>query len=307
MKVRSLDLLDLPFLPRYRQSILALDSARFVTRGNPLGANALVSYLNPRRNLHTALASEDGESLMGQVLLNEGDPSARLVFLAPADNLDGLTLPLLDALVHQAGEWGALHVLAEVDEDSPGFQALRTAGFAMYAWQRLWRLPAFSGEAGPSPWREVREVDWPAVQTLHAQIVPALLQPVENLPRQACGLVCLAAGGVQGYVLHSSGPEGLWLQPLIPPVSPCFPGQAAGLVKAAGGWNRRNVTVCVRSYQAWLETSLQELGAEPGPRQAVMVRRLAKTVREAQPIAAMEKALAKAKPAAPVSRTDAER
>jgi hypothetical protein len=60
----------------------------------------------------------------------------------------------------------------------------------------------------------------------------------------------------------------------------------------------------VRSYQAWLETALEDLGAEAGPRQAVMVRRLVKTIKEQQPISVMEKVLAKAKPAAPVSRID---
>ena len=64
MTVRSLDLLDLPFLPLYRQDILPLDSARLLTRGNPLGATALLSYLNPRRNLYTAVATENSLSLM---------------------------------------------------------------------------------------------------------------------------------------------------------------------------------------------------------------------------------------------------
>ena len=49
MTVRSLDLLDLPLLSRYRRDVLSLYSARILTRGNPLGAMALLSYLNPRR------------------------------------------------------------------------------------------------------------------------------------------------------------------------------------------------------------------------------------------------------------------
>jgi hypothetical protein len=58
----------------------------------------------------------------------------------------------------------------------------------------------------------------------------------------------------------------------------------------------------VRSYQAWLESVLEDLGAQPGPRQAVMVRRLVKTIKDLQPVSVMEKALAKVKPAAPISR-----
>lgn len=307
MPVRSLDLLDLPFLSRYRQDVLPLDSARALTRGNPLGATALLSYLNPRRNLYTAVASQDGDSLMGQVILNEGETSARLVFLAPGEEINGLTLPLLDHLTKQAGEWGALHVLAEVDEDSPAFKSLRQAGFAMYAWQRVWKLPGFIGQVEQKDWREVQETDWPAVQSLHAQIVPALLQPLENLPPQAAGLVCAGEGGLQAYVLFSSGPQGVWLQPLIPPDSACFPEQLPGLVSASNAWNKRTVYVCVRSYQAWLESPLEDLGAEAGPRQAVMVKRLAKVIKDPQLIPAMEKVLGKAKPAAPVRRIESEK
>ena len=41
MTVRSLDLLDLPSLPRFRREVLPLDSARMLTSGDPLGAHHL--------------------------------------------------------------------------------------------------------------------------------------------------------------------------------------------------------------------------------------------------------------------------
>jgi hypothetical protein len=307
MTVRSLDFLDLPFLPRFRREMIPLDSARLLTRGAPLSATALLSYLNPRRNLYTALASENGDSLMGQVILSDGESSARLTFLAPAGKINGLALSLLDHLAVQAGDWGALHILAEVDEEAPAFQSLRRAGFAMYAWQRIWKLPEFAVPLQANPWREAREADWLAVQSLHAQIVPALLQPVDYLPRQAAGLVCPAEGGLQACAMFRLGPQGVWLQPLVPPDSACFQAQVSGLVQAVNGSNKRPVYVCVRSYQAWLESSLKDMGAQAGPRQAVMVRRLAKAVKEPQAVSAMENALAKVKPAAPVRRSDLER
>jgi len=303
MTVRSLDLLDLPLLSRYRRDVLPLYSARILTRGNPLGAMAMLSYLNPRRHIYTAVASENGNSLMGQVILNGNETSARLTFLAPAENINGLALPLLDHLTMQAGDWGAFHLLAEVDEDSPVFRSLRQAGFAMYAWQRVWKLPKLEKPDEDGSWREAEETDWPAIQSLHGQIVPALIQPVDALPKQASGLVCRPEGNLQAYVAVTSGSAGVWLQPLIPPDSGCGPERLAGLT----GWGNRPVYVCVRSYQAWLETVLAELGAEAGPRQAVMVRRLAKTIKEPQAVSVMEKALAKAKPAAPVSRIEGEK
>jgi len=298
MTVRSLDFLDLPLLSRYRRDVLPLYSARILTGGNPLGAMAMLSYLNPRRHIYTAVASENGLSLMGQVILKGDETSARLTFLAPKENSNGLTLSLLDHLTLQAGEWGAFYLLAEVDENSSVFRSLRQAGFAMYAWQRVWKMPKLEKPAGVSTWRKADETDWPAVQSLQGQIVPALIQPVDSLSKQASGLVCSQEENLQAYVAVNNGSAGVWLQPLVPPDSGCGPERLAGL----SIWGNRPVYVCVRSYQAWLETVLEDLGAEPGQRQAVMVRRLAKAIKEQQAVPVMEKVLAKAKPAAPVAR-----
>jgi hypothetical protein len=299
MIVRSLDVLDLPLFSRYRRDMLSLDTARLLTRGDPLGAAALLSYLDPRRHIYTAVAAENGSSLMGQVTLREEETSARMTFLAPAENINGLTLPLLEHLIAQVGEWGAFHLLAEVDEDSPVFRLLRQAGFAMYAWQRVWRLPDSDRAEKKDIWRPAAETDWPAVQTLYGQIVPALLHPVEVLPKQAMGLVC-SEGNLQAYVAVNSGSKGIWIQPVVPPDSDCVSEQLAGLKHAVSDWREKPIYVCVRSYQAWLETVLEDLGSQAGPRQAVMVRRLAKLQKVEEKVSAMDKVLVK--PAAPVVR-----
>jgi len=301
MIVRSLDVLDLPLLSRYRRDMLSLDSARILTRGNPLSPVALLSYLNPLHHIYTAVASDNGISLMGQVTLREDETSARVTFLAPQENINGLTQPLLDHLVAQAGEWGAFHLLAEVDEDSPVFRLLRQAGFAMYAWQRIWKLSSSDPDnAKKDIWRQVNETDWPAIQSLFGQIVPALLHPVEALPKQVIGLVCRPEGNLQAYVTVDSGPKGIWIQPIVPPDSDCVSEQLTGLTHALADGRERPIYVCVRSYQAWLESILEDLGAQAGPRQAVMVRRLAKLQKVEEKISAMDKVLVK--PTAPVAR-----
>ena len=42
--------------------------------------------------------------------------------------------------------------------------------------------------------------------------------------------------------------------------------------------------VCVRTYQAWLEHVLEDLGAKPGPRQAIMVKHMTRLVKEEQAV-----------------------
>ncbi len=299
MAVRSLDLLDLPSLPRYRRDVLSLDSARTLTRGNPLGAAALLAYLDPRRHIYTAVCSGDGLSLMGQVVQGKDENFARLTFLAPNELLGAGEIPLLDHLARQAGGWGAPHLLAEVDERSRAFKSLRQAGFAMYAWQRVWEL-IISTPPAAGDWRAAAPRDLVAVQGLHSQIVPALLQPVENLPRQLDGLICHTNNETQAYVGLTYGPAGIWVQPLIHPDAEAVPERISALLHELPDRRERPVYVCVRSYQAWLEGVLEDLGAQAGPRQAVMVKRLAKPQKVEEKIPAMEKVL---KPAAPVAST----
>jgi hypothetical protein len=57
MSIRSLDLLDLPTIARYRNDVLTLDSARALTRGHPLGTMGLLAYINPARHLYAAIAN----------------------------------------------------------------------------------------------------------------------------------------------------------------------------------------------------------------------------------------------------------
>ena len=45
----------------------------------------------------------------------------------------------------------------------------------------------------------------------------------------------------------------------------------------------RKIYLNVRSYQAWLEPVLADLGAEASPRQAVMVKHLVRLIKEGQP------------------------
>ena len=307
MTVRSLDFLDLPLLPRFGRDLLVLDSAQALTQGSLLGVRTLLASLVPHHPLHTAVCMQDGLALIGQIVLKEDEASARLTFLAPSERVPDLALPLLDHLAAHSGEWGALHLLSEVDENQPAFNALRQAGFAMYARQRVWKLAEVTAQTVDNGWQPAGDADWNTVQSLHAQIVPALIQPVAPLPKLPSGLVCRTQTGLQAYVGVTRGSRGIWLQPLIPPDSSCPAARLASLVQYVQAGTHLPVYLCVRSYQAWLEAGLSELGALAHPPQAVMVRRLARTIKESQLIRSPEKNLAKAKPAAPVARSTSER
>ena len=296
MTIRPLDLLDLPALYRFRSEAISLDSARLLTRGNPLGAIGVMAYANPRRHIYSAVARDDEATLAGGVIHNHGQSYARLLYLAPASEMDNEALPgLVENLAAQAGMWGALHVVAETEELSPAFIPLRKAGFSVYAWQRIWDVTELAGEAGSRPngdgaegkgadpqpkWRRVESVNLPAVQNLHHQIVPPLLQVVETPPRSPNGFLCNEGG--RAYVGVSSGMVGIVLFPLIHPEVTDVGAKLGALIRTLPNRGGRPVYVCVRSYEAWLEPVLEDLGAMAGDRQAIMVKHLAHLVKAEQ-------------------------
>jgi len=281
MSIRPLALLDLPQLYRYRDEAIGLDTVRTLTRGNPLGAVGLFSYVNPIRHIYSAVANGEESSVLGGVIHSRNDTFAKLLYLAPASQLDHPQLPeLIENLSAQAGEWGAFHVLAEVDEVSDAFVPLRKSGFSVYAWQRMWDVSELASQAsaGSEAWTRIRSVHLPVVQSLYHQIVPPLLHPIESLPKTPIGWI--SNDGAKCYVSMLHGAYGIVLTPLIHPEAREVSAKLTALISHLPDRRNRPVYVCVRSYQVWLEPVLADLGAKSGPRQAVMVKHLARLVKD---------------------------
>jgi hypothetical protein len=285
MTIRPLDFFDLPTITRYRNDVLTLDSARALTRGHPLGTMGLLAYINPSRHVYAAIDNSNNTALLGGIIHTRGEMFAKLLYLAPVSNLSDPQLPaLIEHLSAQAGEWQAAHVIAEVDETSEVFPALRTAGFSVYAWQRVWDVSLLekTGSHSKSSWRRVRSVDLHAVQGLHYQIVPQLLHPVEPAPRRAAGYV---HENMRCFASMMDGMYGTVLTPLIHPEEGNVSEKIVSLLASLP--DRRPVYLNVRSYQAWLEPALEDLGAKASARQAVMVKHLARLALNGQPARAL--------------------
>ena len=289
MSIRALDLLDLPTVYRYRSEAVSLDPVRLLTRGNPLGAMGMMSYVNPRRHIYTAISDNNGATLLGGIIHTNGESFAKLLYLAPGSRLDDHALPeLIEDLTAEAGKWGAFHVLAEVDETSEAFVPLRMAGFSVYAWQRMWDISALPVGNDVPKWPRVGAEDLATIQSLYHQIVPPLLQPLEPMPKRASGFIC--SEGARCYVNTSSGMLGIVLLPLIHPETSDVSVKLLALIKHLPNRSGRPVYFCVRSYQAWLEPVLEDLGAKSAARQAVMVKHLTRLVKDGQPVRAAQPA-----------------
>ena len=281
MTICPLALLDLPYLYSFREEVVGLDAARNLTRGNPLGAVGLLAYMNPARHIYSAIANGEEESVLAGIIHTRADSFAKLLYIAPSSRVDHPHLPeLIENLSAQAGTWGAFHVLAEVDERSDAFIALRRAGFSVYAWQRMWDVSQITETDSEFKWMRVKSVHGPAIQSLYHQIVPPLLHPIEPQPNNMLGWICNE--GVKCYVGVTHGVYGIVLAPLIHPEAVDVSTKLMSLISNLPDRRNRPVYICVRSYQAWLEPVLADLGAQGADRQAVMVKHLARLLKEEQ-------------------------
>ncbi len=279
MTIRPLTLLDLPLIQRVRDDALTLDHVRALTRGNPLGASGWLAYVNPRHHIYAA-TNEGDAPLLGGIIQTRGEAFAKLLYLAPTAHFDNPQLSaLIEHLVVKAGEWRVFHVLAESDENDAAFIALRRAGFSVYAWQRVWDASLIQ-KAKPAPkseWRRVQSLDLPTVRRIHYQIVPQLLHPVDAAPKRPNGLIH-ADGSCFASV--SYGAYGIALMPWILPDESDAAEKISSLIASLPEQRGRPLYVTVRSYQAWLEPALEDLGAQASPRQAVMVKYLSRLIME---------------------------
>jgi hypothetical protein len=287
MSIRPLDLRDLPTIARYRNDSLTLDSVRALTRGHPLSAAGFFAYFNPSRHIYGAAANGNGDTLLGGISQTRGEAFAKLLYLAPASRLNHPDLrSLIEHLSAEAGTWGAFHVLAEVAELSQAFSPLRQSGFSVYAWQRMWDVSNVSGADNGPQWTRLGPVHLSAMQSLYHQIVPPLLQTVESLLSHPRGF--LSTDGMKCYVNLNSGVYGILLTPLIHPEAVEVGAKLAALIRDLPNRGERPIYLCVRSYQAWLEPVLEDLGARAGERQAVMVKHLARIIKDEQAVRAAQ-------------------
>ncbi len=183
---RTFDWRHVALLARVRDRGLCLDSQLAFTRGARALQNALLDPFIPGKSAVT-LVSRNGEiEAVGQCIYRSDAPNARLSFFGPAEALHNDTgLKLLESLAAAVGEHGAPNLIAEVDERSEAFERLRSAGFAIYARQRIWRLDDTEEDfeiAEGDIWRVENSEDTSAARSLYHNIVPGLVQQVERPP-----------------------------------------------------------------------------------------------------------------------------
>ncbi len=313
MSIRPFDWRDLPALQLLRDQSIFLDTALVLTRGSQVVPGALLSFFASSLGVITYVyANDDGKPVVfGQMIHQKGSPFARLTFLTPDDALDSPNLSaLLETFMTVSGTRGAFHLLAEVDEKAHAFESLRRSSFAIYSHQRVWAFPDQVKGAQPQQanlfWRSVKSKDMPAIRSLYSNLVPGLVQQVEpfSIGQKPNGLVFEQNGELKAFIEFSYGNRGIWAHPFIHPDAGDVSEQLLSLIDHLPNRRSRPVFVCIRSYQSWLEPTLEFLGASVGPRQAVMVKHLVLRQKATRPFAVPVLETSQSEITAPLARTE---
>src|SRR5262245_15971488 len=218
--IRFFDWRDVGLVKTLADSGVCLDSETGLTQGNHPLQHALLSYLMPMAGAPTLIWRADGDHTagFGQLSHRQGESHARVLYIAPlAEASTGGWLQLIERLAAEAGERRAQNLIAEVDEKSPESDALRQAGFAVYARQTLWKLASREAATKASEQVAVRpavRADTAGVNTLYSNVVPRLVQQVEPGPQHIeRGYVLEDGGELVAFLDVRRGPQGIWVEP----------------------------------------------------------------------------------------------
>jgi hypothetical protein len=112
-------------------------------------------------------------------------------------------------------------------------------------------------------------------------LVPALVQQVEPPPTgQDKGWVYWHNGELHSYLDLDIGPEGIWAHPYFHPATHDHEQLLAASFGKLLQQFERPLYICIRSYQGWMNTTLERMGLQRCAAQAVMVKRLAATLHQ---------------------------
>lgn len=305
--IRPFDWRDVGLVKTLSEQGVCLDSETALTHGPHPLQGALLDYLMPGAGMPTLIWRNTdtgnfgaGQAVVGQLHHRMGRRQARVLFMAPHVTLaaEGWA-ELVERLAQMAGERGAHNLLAEVNEESAEFETLRSAGFAIYARQSVWKLPANGQSLTASmavPLRPAVSTDAIAISTLYNNLVPRLVQQVEQPPRHIeRGYVLEKQAELIAFLDVRRGPLGIWVKPYLHPEAydlsdAVLQTGVSQLTASLPSPTVKPVYVCVPRYEDWLQEVVMRAGFEALGSQAVMVKRLAVGVTESRlkPLPAVE-------------------
>ncbi len=295
--IRPFQLRDLALVHRLGEGGVVLQAETALTASSHPLRGALLQMLVGGHHSTYIWKSEEGDaSAFVQLYWEDDNSTARLARLGTdADRVgegnhtdldENVWLDLLNQLVIEAGERGVHSLIAEASETGDELPILRRAGFAIYARQDIW-VSEKAKDSNPSCQLIAREAvdDWD-VHVLYSNVVPRLIQSVEPTPPLTGDQNWLLRedGELAAYVHVKGGPIASWMRLFIHPNARTRP---EAIIQSAihkiHPTGQHPLFFCIRRYQSWLQTPLEQAGFGHWGSQAVMVKHVARRVESPVP------------------------
>jgi hypothetical protein len=241
--------------------------------------------------------SENGERTgFIQLLLEPDGQHAHIQYISPDlsggtqsenGNLDGTVenknedvwLSLLDQAVAEVGQFGVHSLVAEAEETGPELPVLRRAGFAVYARQDIWAHAEENNTGQENSTFRLRprleKDDWD-IQLLYANTVPRLVQLVEPGPSTTDGGMWVQRDEkdeLTAFVQIHEGNVATWMRFYIHPGAESEAQEILRSALLVGAARRTQpVYLCLRRYEGWLPSNLEQMGFRQLSSQALLVK-----------------------------------
>ena len=265
--------------------------AALTTNPHPLRRALVGRFVGGQYSTFVWRSEADRACAFAQIRLEEGFPSAQVVFLGAESSREGkddasideeVWLPLLEQLVIESGRCGVHNLVAEASESGPELPVLRRSGFAVYTRQDIWIADQSPEDETVNVLRPHEALDDWDIQVLYANIVPGLIQSVEpSFPLdQGHDWVLREEDELAAFVHVRKGTVANWMRLLIHPNAHTMPRDIIrSALQVAEPTPQRPVYCCVRRYQSWLQTSLENAGFRQWGSQAVLVKHIVQHVK----------------------------
>jgi hypothetical protein len=289
--IRPFNLRDLALVRRLSERGTSLHIEPGLTNGlHPL-RGALLSIVGGDFPTYVCKEKQSGSVGFIQLYLEEDKHHAHIRYLSSSadrgavagDGADDgrhavnedVWLPLLDQAVVDVGRRGIHSLVAEVSETGSELPILRRAGFAVYTRQDVWIIDKVENRLLVTDLKRRQPADDWEVQLLYANTVPRLVQLVEPVPPldNGEGWVLRENDELTTFVHVHSGSVATWLRLFIHPNAVARVDEIiTAALQVSSPRASHPVYCCVRRYQSWLQSHLQQAGFELWGSQAVMVK-----------------------------------
>jgi hypothetical protein len=268
---------------------IALDSSFALTHGSPHSLWWMTAQFDPRQSVLSRLYQDEDLERICQLRISSNEQLAKLSFLSANSIIRNQDLSIiLDDMRQCAQNFGALHLIAEVDHKQPLLESMKAWGFGVCAWQDIWKLERPIRTSDPLEnkieWCPLAEVDWWQTSQLLQSIIPPISQTTDlPLRHRSRFWVCHHADRIIAFADIRQGPQGIWIQPTFDPEISRVPDLICELVNVMPARLSRPLYLSIRSYQSWLFRSIELMNAEYLGHQAILVKHLVGYIKEFSP------------------------